>query len=36
MTSGFLEKLFRNTVEVSNVINGPKSNEGPKCNNFQP
>ena len=24
------------TVEASNVINDPKCNKGPKCNNFWP
>ena len=27
---------FRHAVEALNVINDPKCNKGPKCNNFWP
>ena len=28
--------IFPKGVEASNVINDPKCNKGPKCNNFWP
>ena len=31
-----VEPRFNVPVEASNVINDPKCNKGPKCNNFWP
>ena len=36
-TKGLLYKhAHESVVEASNVINDPKCNKGPKCNNFWP
>ena len=32
----YSRKKKRKIVEASNVINDPKCNKGPKCNNFWP
>ena len=34
--AGLVTILKKEAVEASNVINDPKCNKGPKCNNFWP